>query len=591
MKKYLSIGMLALAIQANAAGLVYDFESNSDDWFGRGDGEISLSTEQKHEGQQSLFVSNRAANWHGAALSNDYIEPGKKYKFSVFVFVKENANMNLSLQYSEDGNDSYPCVSQKEVYAYSWTELSGEIILPDGATNIQPYLQSNNETLSFYIDDFSCEEVVEEIVEHNEASLWKAFNNYFKIGTATTQQEIAPLNNKNLILHHFNSVTPGNELKPDCLLDQNASIANGNNVNPQVKIPASTRSVLKFCEQNNLPIRGHVFVWHSQTPDWFFNEGFETNGATVSKEIMDQRMENYIKNVVDTIVAEFPNLNIYAWDVVNEAFSENGGMRQPGSNYVNDGASRWMEVYGDNSFIYKAFTYAKKYVPEGCKLYYNDYNEYIESKRDGIYNLVKDLHEKNLCDGVGMQSHLSTSYPSVQLYRAAVEKYASIGCDIQVTELDITLADGADFSKQAQMYKDLFDIYREYKDYISLVAVWGTNDETSWRSDGKPLIFSGYKPKEAYAKIIDGMDISTGAKQAAATEECLMCSDNNSQTVVFCRAGFFSYEITDISGRTCLSGSGNGFVNLNISRLPDGVYLAVVKTSDGKIFKEKIVKK
>ena len=151
-------------------------------------------------------------------------------------------------------------------------------------------------------------------------------------------------------------MTPGNELKPDCLLDQNASIANGNNINPQVKIPASTRSVLKFCEQNNLPIRGHVFVWHSQTPDWFFNEGFETNGATVSKEIMDQRMENYIKNVVDTIVAEFPNLNIYAWDVVNEAFSENGGMRQPGSNYVIDGASRWMEVYGDNSFIYKAFT-------------------------------------------------------------------------------------------------------------------------------------------------------------------------------------------------------------------------------------------
>jgi endo-1,4-beta-xylanase len=250
-----------------------------------------------------------------------------------------------------------------------------------------------------------------------------------------------------------------------------------------------------------------------------------------------------------------------------------------------------MEVYGDNSFIYKAFTYAKKYVPEGCKLYYNDYNEYIESKRDGIYNLVKDLHEKNLCDGVGMQSHLSTSYPSVQLYRAAVEKYASIGCDIQVTELDITLADGADFSKQAQMYKDLFDIYREYKDNISLVAFWGTNDETSWRSDGKPLIFSGYKPKEAYAKIIDGMDISTGTELAAATEECLICSDNNSQTVVVCRAGFFSYEITDISGRTCLSGNGNGFVNLNISGLPDGVYLAVVKTSDGKIFKEKIVKK
>jgi endo-1,4-beta-xylanase len=480
-------------------------------------------------------------------------------------------------------------VDQKEVYAYSWTELSGEIILPEGATNIQPYLQSNNETLSFYLDDFTCEEIVEELVEHPEIPLQNYFATYFKIGTATTQGELTPQNNKNLILHHFNSVTPGNEMKPDCLLDQQASIENGDETNPQVKMPGSTRAVLKFCEENKLPIRGHVFVWHSQTPDWFFNEGFQTNGATVSKEVMDQRMENYIKNVVTLVTTEFPNLDIYAWDVVNEAFLDNGSLRQPGSNYVTDGTSRWMEIYGDDSFIFKAFTYARKYAPRRCMLYYNDYNEYIDSKRDAIYNLVKRLYAQGLCDGVGMQSHLSTSYPSVQLYRSAIEKYATIGCDIQVTELDITLADGADFNKQAQMYRDLFDIYREYSDFISLVAFWGTNDETSWRASGKPLIFSEYRPKVAYDKIVEGLEvtsISTINKDEKENWAPVVAQDDVLAIYRSCE-----YEVIDLSGRVCLNGNVVAPAYLSLSELADGIYLISLKAENGEKVLSKFVKK
>ena len=588
-KLLLLIGLMGLASWANAAGLNYDFEGGADDWFGRGEAQVSLSTDQKHGGEQSLFVSDRSASWHGAAMSSDYIQEGKKYKFSVYVFVTQNANMNLSLQYSENGNDSYPCVDQKEVYAYSWTELSGEIILPEGATNIQPYLQSNNETLSFYLDDFTCEEIVEELVEHPEIPLQNYFATYFKIGTATTQGELTPQNNKNLILHHFNSVTPGNEMKPDCLLDQQASIENGDETNPQVKMPGSTRAVLKFCEENHLPIRGHVFVWHSQTPDWFFNEGFQTNGATVSKEVMDQRMENYIKNVVTLVTTEFPNLDIYAWDVVNEVFLDNGSLRQPGSNYVTEGTSRWMEIYGDDSFIFKAFTYARKYVPNRCMLYYNDYNEYIDSKRDAIYNLVRKLYGQGLCDGVGMQSHLSTSYPSVQLYRAAIEKYATIGCDIQVTELDITLADGADFNKQAQMYRDLFDIYREYKDDISLVAFWGTNDETSWRASGKPLIFSGYRPKVAYDKIVEGLEvtsISTINENEKENWAAVVAQDDVLAIYRSCE-----YEVIDLSGRVCLNGNVVAPAYLSLSELADGIYLISLKAENGEKVLSKFVKK
>ena len=369
----LLLGLALTGMNSYAAGLAYDFESDSNDWSARGTGEttIELSTEQKHGGEQSLYVDKRSAGWHGALVQNDYIQAGKTYKFSVWVFSKENARIELSLQYTQGEDDSYPAIDSKQVNAYNWTELSGEIVIPEAATNIQPYVQSNeNATLSFYIDDFTCEEKVEEIIDYStQPALKDLFAGYFKVGTAVTASEITPTNAKNMVLHHFNSVTPGNELKPDCLLDQTSSISDGDNVNPQVKLPATTRTVLKFCSENNIPIRGHVFIWHSQTPDWFFNEGFEDNGQTVSKEIMDQRIHNYIKNVVEAVKNEFPDLEIYAWDIVNEVYVDGGNMREPGSNYKEEGKSRWMEIYGDDSFISTAFESARKLLPRKCKIY------------------------------------------------------------------------------------------------------------------------------------------------------------------------------------------------------------------------------
>ena len=153
---------------------------------------------------------------------------------------------------------------------------------------------------------------------------------------------------------------------------------------------------------------------------------------------MIARMENYIKNLMEALETQYPNVEFYAWDVVNEAFSESGTMRDAGSNNISPGQSAWVKVFGDDSFIDYALTFARKYAPEGCKLYYNDYNEYVPAKRDGIYKKCLELKEKGLIDGIGMQAHLDMSYPSVSLFKEALEKYASTGLEIQVTELDIT---------------------------------------------------------------------------------------------------------------------------------------------------------
>ena len=251
-------------------------------------------------------------------------------------------------------------------------------------------------------------------------------------------------------------------------------------------------------------------IWHSQTPDWFFKENYSDDGAWVSKETMLIRMENFIKNYFEVLTKEYPNIDFYACDVVNEAWEDNGSPRTAGSNYIKNGQSAWVQVFGDNSFIEPAFEYARKYAPEGCKLYYNDYNEYISGKTNAIYEMSMDIKEKGIIDGIGMQSHLDVNFPSAKQYKDSLAKFASTGLDIQITELDVTTSDISEsgFEKQAQYYSDIFDAIVEYKDNISAVILWGITDDGSWRADRCPLLFDAeYKAKPAYYSIIDGIEI------------------------------------------------------------------------------------
>ena len=126
---------------------------------------------------------------------------------------------------------------------------------------------------------------------------------------------------------------------------------------------------------------------------------------------MIQRMENYITNVMEALATQYPGVNFYAWDVVNEAWTDNGQPRTAGSNNVTNGNSAWVQVFGDNSFIEYAFKFARQYAPEGCKLYYNDYNEYIDGKTNAICEMATDLKAKGLIDGIGSPTWQPTSPP------------------------------------------------------------------------------------------------------------------------------------------------------------------------------------
>ena len=324
-------------------------------------------------------------------------------------------------------------------------------------------------------------------------SLKDHFQRKFKIGTSVSPNELN--SGASFIKKHFNSITPENELKPDAIINQQACQQNGRNVETQVVFNQGTRATLAFCQNNGIALRGHTFVWYSQTPDWFFRENFNSWGSYVSRDIMDKRLESFIKNTFALIKRDFPNLQVYSYDVCNELFLNSGGGMRPASN------SKWAQIYGDDSFVFKAFQFARKYAPSGCKLYLNDYNEYIPAKTTDIYNMAMRLKQNGLIDGIGMQSHLDVGYPSASLYESAVQKFLSTGLEVQITELDITTNNEWN---QAVLFKDIFSIAVRNAARIPALTVWGTHDSISWRREKNPLLFgANYSPKGGYYAVMD----------------------------------------------------------------------------------------
>ena len=503
-----------------------DFDNNSTQkWNGRGSAEIELSTKYAHSGTTSLYVSGRTQLWNGATRSaSDIMEAGGYYKVGTYVLYDgdqytDTQKFSINLQYDLNGKENYYTIATETANKGEWKYVGSEFTVPEGATNFYIYVQTGytsapkeQDLMNFYMDDAAGEHLPDPAIQDDIASLKDAYSDYFKIGCACAGSEFAQGATKDLIKKHYNSLTLGNELKPDSVLDQALSqkyvAETGDDTMPQISLNEADE-MLKFAGENKIPVRGHVLVWHSQTPDWFFKENFDPNGEWVSKDKMTKRLENYIKTVMETLKKDYPDVEFYAWDVVNEAASDAGTIRPAGSNNEVNGQSAWVKVYGDQSYIPLAFEFAKKYAPAGCKLFYNDYNEYSPNKQAYIISdILKPLVEKDLIDGVGMQSHISMSYPTIDLYKSAMQQYADLGLEIQVTELDVSEKSNeyADQLALAQRYQDVFKMYKEMKNSgvnLSAVVLWGITDSTSWIG-GYPLLFDkDYQAKPSYYAVID----------------------------------------------------------------------------------------
>jgi endo-1,4-beta-xylanase len=357
----------------------------------------------------------------------------------------------------------------------------------------------------------------------DETSLYKKYKNHFPVGAAIDGNSYKDAHAA-IWKEHFNAAVCENEMKWASLQpsEGNFQFDQANNM-------------VNTARSNGMLVRGHVLVWFDQTPDWVFKN---SSGGQASKEQLLGRMRTHIKRVMQ----EFKG-RVYAWDVVNEAVvgydasnqdvgEDLGKLKRWG--YRN---SKWYQIAGEDH-IFEAFRAAREADPD-AKLFYNDFWNYLDGKREFIISFVKRLQEENLIDGIGLQCHLNISpaqenpnnqsaYQTVENLEKEIREYAALGLDVHITELDISIYTrdytsddrskwytaaelNEDYQNRlAARYREFFEMFRRNADKIQNVTFWGIADDNTWLSEfssgrpDHPLLFDRkLKPKKAFDAIMD----------------------------------------------------------------------------------------
>lgn len=347
---------------------------------------------------------------------------------------------------------------------------------------------------------------------HIEAQgLKDVLGKYFLIGTAINVNQSSGHDSlaTTVIDKHFNCIVAENCMKPEGMQPTEGKF----------KWRKAERFV-KYAEDHGLTAIGHVLVWHSQTPNWFFKD---VEGKPASREMLIERMRTHIL----TVVGHFKG-RIKGWDVVNEAIQDDGSYRH----------SPWYQIIGPE-YIELAFQFAYEADPN-AELYYNDYSMANPAKRKTVCELIRKLKAKGLrIDGVGMQSHNGLGWPDLSEYEASIDAFADCGVKVMITELDLNVLPNPDsfggaevsqdfaYDERLNPYKNglpedvaqridkrwlqLFAIYKRHAHQISRVCLWGISDAQSWMNDwpvkgrtAYPLLFDRkYQPKPVIKDIIN----------------------------------------------------------------------------------------
>ena len=440
-------------------------------------------------------------------------------------------------------NAGFPELARIKVKNGEWTHFQGAKSIALSGKR-QFYISAagiNKENLKLYIKNFnlklSCDDIGKDkkakINWADERSLAQAYAPYFDyIGFATPK---AVLQNGQVIKgleHQGSCFTMENEFKPDFMFawQKPSKLKDFTGEDGKTyKVPENTPvlenigTILKIAKYTNLKMRGHVLVWHAQTPDWFFRENYGSNTAKyVSQNEMNARLEWYIKTILEYIKDWEDKYNegkriVVTWDVVNEAASDNASE----SSWLRSD-SNWYRIYKSDKFIVNAFRYANKYAPKDLLLAYNDYGCSSVAKCAAICKIVDAIQAAPdaRIDVLGMQSHIGMNTPITgpNSFETSVQKFIAKGLDVQITELDIGL-DGQRYNSERlkAKYKEFFKMClanrkNDSRKGIRGITLWGTIDETSWIYNNNgvknhPLLFEGnYTCKDAFYGVLEAAD-------------------------------------------------------------------------------------
>lgn len=350
-------------------------------------------------------------------------------------------------------------------------------------------------------------------------ALKDVFKDAFKVGVAVGAGVVSGKDaaSRDLVLRHYNSVTIENAMKAQPL-----------NPKPGFWNWGPADAFVEFGEANGMFIVGHTLVWHNQTPAWFFQNAESGKPNTPAEQI--ERMRQHIEAVAGRYKGR-----VHAWDVVNEVIDNDGAYRP----------TTWVNAVGNGDEMVKAaFRFASQYAPD-TELYYNDFNAWRPTKRDGIVRMVKMLQAEGIrIDGVGMQGHWGLNFPRNEYIEQAIDAYAALGVKVMITELDVdvlpltregqvigqAMADPQFQLEEFEAYLDpyrnglpadvearvnerwaeLFRIFWSRRDKIDRVTLWGVHDGLSWKNGypvpgrmNYPLLFDrNRQPKPAFDAVV-----------------------------------------------------------------------------------------
>jgi len=277
---------------------------------------------------------------------------------------------------------------------------------------------------------------------------------------------------------HFNYLTAEWEMKWD----------------PVQKVPgvfdfSGGDAIVAFAESRGMRVKGHALVWHGATPKWV---------ESLSPPELRIAFEDHIR----TVAGHFRR-RVYAWDVVNEAVDDS----QPGLR-----STVFSRGLGPD-YVAEAFRLARQADPD-AELVYNDYGgEGLNRKSNDVYALVKDLKQRGLVDGVGLQMHLSAaSFPAVADIQANMKRLADLGLQVNISEMDVRVRDvagdaAAKLARQRQVYRDVVAACVAVPQ-CEAVTLWGFTDAHSWIDSAfgadDPLLFDEqYRAKPAFFGVED----------------------------------------------------------------------------------------
>jgi endo-1,4-beta-xylanase len=344
-------------------------------------------------------------------------------------------------------------------------------------------------------------------------TLKEAYADKFLVGATLGASMFSSTDNTSLALvkRNFSAITLDNDMKWE-------------RINPlpgQYEFEIADKFA-KLGVDENITTVGHVLFWHSQTPEWVFQDN---DGNTITREGLLERMRERAK-----MFASRYGDRVKIWDVVNEAIEDDGTLRK----------SPYNQIIGDD-FIEQAFIIAAQEMPKDSTLLYNDYGMDRTGRKNTVIAMVNDFKQRGIrIDGIGLQGHWGMDDPSAEKIDETLTAYAATGLPMHITELDVDFLgrDGllganvdikklqptpennpypngnipaAAEDKLAKRYQDIFKQFIKHHDSINRVTFWGVTDGDSWLNGwpvvgrtNYPLLFNrDGSPKKAHDTVVE----------------------------------------------------------------------------------------